>query len=156
MAKQKMVMVKALKMGTVTLASGSYHFDPNGTEQAQRRPVPEDVALRAKDKGYVELTGEEVLDTDASVQGKRVGEAMGEQLVDSLGGEGEDQGKAAIVVSANTTAFPKGGRRAIAAGLADEPDEDEDAPTDGLETPGQRRKRTGSGKAEKPADAPAE
>jgi hypothetical protein len=84
----KTYKVRAVKRGTVTVASGQYHFDPNGVERARLRRVPADVYEAAKKKGLVEETRKNIPgeDDDAPLS---IGEQAGLNVDESEGTRGD-------------------------------------------------------------------
>lgn len=94
------LMVKAIKRGTLTHATGNYHFDPEGFPAARKRGVPAAVAGAAAAKGLVQIlktrvvtddVGDTSLDARAAEREKRQAERLGGremELADILGAGG--------------------------------------------------------------------
>jgi hypothetical protein len=67
------IMVQAKKRGTLTSATGNYHFDPDGFPAARKRLVPAAVAAEAQAKGLVKILRTRVItedEGDTSVDGR--------------------------------------------------------------------------------------
>ena len=73
------IMVRAIKRGTLTHATGNYHFDPDGFPTAQKRAVPAAVAAEAQRKGLIEILKQRVVtddEGDTSIDGRAAGRAQ--------------------------------------------------------------------------------
>ena len=108
----KMVMVQAIKRGTVTHATGTYHVDPDGFPEAQKRPVPRDVANALKDRGLVKILNSKVVFEDDDEDRVTVDERAAERAAEN------DLGITGLVDGGGTRDTTLGSGMAFAGGAA--------------------------------------